>query len=101
MRVFKPSPLALPGGPELKIGDFKPEHKGQIKFLLDTLDKQHRLEGENSPIGIIICRSKTKTMVEYALCTAGHALGIATYTVTPQLPASCQADLPSPEQIAT
>jgi predicted nuclease of restriction endonuclease-like (RecB) superfamily len=85
---------------ELKIGDFKPEHKGQIEFYLDTLDQQHRLEGENPPIGIMICRSKTKTMVEYALRTASHALGIATYTVTPQLPASYQADLPSPEQIA-
>ncbi len=85
---------------ELKMGDFKPEHKGQIEFYLDTLDQQHRLEGENPPIGIVICRSKTKTMVEYALRTASHALGIATYTVTPQLPASYQADLPSPEQIA-
>jgi predicted nuclease of restriction endonuclease-like (RecB) superfamily len=85
---------------ELKIGDFKPEHKGQIEFYLDTLDQQHRLEGENPPIGIVICRSKTKTMVEYALRTSSHALGIATYTVTPQLPASYQADLPSPEQIA-
>lgn len=71
---------------EFKIGDFKPEHKRQIEFYLDTLGQQHRLDGENPPIGIVICRSKTKTMVEYALCTAGHALGIATYTVTPQLP---------------
>ena len=85
---------------ELKIGDFKPEHKGQIEFYLDTLDQQHRIEGENPPIGIVICRSKTKTMVEYALRTATHALGIATYTVTPQLPAGYQDDLPSPEQIA-
>lgn len=85
---------------ELKTGEFKPEHKGQIEFYLDTLDQQHRIEGENSPIGIVICRSKTKTMVEYALRTASHALGIATYTVTPQLPANYQNDLPSPEQIA-
>lgn len=85
---------------ELKIGEFKPEHKGQIEFYLDTLDQQHRLEGENPPIGIIICRSKTKTMVEYALRTATRALGIATYTVTPQLPASYRDDLPSPAQIA-
>jgi predicted nuclease of restriction endonuclease-like (RecB) superfamily len=85
---------------ELKIGDFKPEHKGQIEFYLDTLDQQHRIEGENPPIGIVICRSKTKTMVEYALRTATHALGIATYTVTPQLLAGYQDDLPSPEQIA-
>ena len=85
---------------ELKIGEFKPEHKGQIEFYLDTLDQQHRLEGENPPIGIVICRSKTKTMVEYALRTATRALGIATYTVTPQLPANYRNDLPSPAQIA-
>ncbi len=85
---------------ELKIGDFKPEHKGQIEFYLDSLDQQHRLEGENPPIGIVICRGKTKTMVEYALRTMTRPLGIATYTVTPQLPASYRDDLPSPEQIA-
>ena len=85
---------------ELKIGEFKPEHKGQIEFYLDTLDRQHRLEGENPPIGIVICRSKTKTMVEYALRTTSRPLGIATYTVTPRLPASYRKDLPSPEQIA-
>ena len=85
---------------ELKIGEFKPEHKGQIEFYLDTLDQHHRIAGENPPIGIVICRSKTKTMVEYALRTATHALGIATYTVTPQLPANYRDELPSPEQIA-
>lgn len=36
---------------ELKIGAFKPEHKGQIEFYLDQLDQQHRFEGENPPIG--------------------------------------------------
>jgi len=85
---------------ELKIGDFKPEHKGQIEFYLDALDQQYRLEGENPPIGIVICRSKTKTMVEYALRTMTRPLGIATYTVSAQLPASYRDDLPSPEQIA-
>jgi predicted nuclease of restriction endonuclease-like (RecB) superfamily len=85
---------------ELKIGEFKPEHKGQIEFYLDTLDQQYRLEGENPPIGILICRSKTKTMVEYALRTMTRPLGIATYTVSPQLPASYQNDLPSPDEIA-
>ncbi|MEY4910807.1 MAG: hypothetical protein RL761_470 [Pseudomonadota bacterium] len=85
---------------ELKIGEFKPEHKGQIEFYLDTLDQQNRLEGENPPIGIVICRSKTKTMVEYALRTMTRPLGIATYTVSPQLPDSFRGELPSAEQIA-
>jgi predicted nuclease of restriction endonuclease-like (RecB) superfamily len=61
---------------------------------------QYRLEGENPPIGIIICRSKEKTVVEYALRTATRPLGVATYTVVPHLPEDYRADLPSPEQIA-
>ena len=85
---------------ELKIGEFKPEQKGQIEFYLDQLDQHHRLEGENPPIGIVICRSKTKTVVEYALRNMNRPLGIATYTVTPQLPADFAADLPSPQEIA-
>lgn len=85
---------------ELKIGEFKPEHKGQIEFYLDQLDQHHRLEGENPPIGIVICRSKSRTVVEYALRNMNRPLGIATYTVTPQLPANFADDLPSPEDIA-
>ncbi|HBN07791.1 MAG TPA: DUF1016 domain-containing protein [Cyanobacteria bacterium UBA8530] len=85
---------------ELKIGDFKPEHKGKMEFYLDALDNQHRLEGENPPIGIIICRSKEKTVVEYALRTAQRPLGVATYSVVPQLPADYQNYLPSPDAIA-
>jgi predicted nuclease of restriction endonuclease-like (RecB) superfamily len=85
---------------ELKVGAFKPEHKGQIEFYLDQLDQHHRLEGENPPIGIVICRSKTKTVVEYALRNTQRPLGIATYTVTPQLPANFAGQLPSAEAIA-
>lgn len=85
---------------ELKIGDFKPEHKGKMEFYLEALDAQHRIEGENPPIGIIICRHKNETIVEYALRNAVRPLGVASYTIVPQLPESYRADLPSPEQIA-
>lgn len=85
---------------ELKIGDFKPEHKGKIEFYLEALDVQERLEGENPPIGIIVCRSKNKTVVEYALRTAGRAIGVASYSVVPQLPEDYRDQLPSPEAIA-
>ena len=85
---------------ELKIGDFKPEHKGKMEFYLEALDTQERLPEENPPIGIIICRDKNKTVVEYALRNASRPLGVATYSVVPQLPTNYQADLPSPEAIA-
>jgi predicted nuclease of restriction endonuclease-like (RecB) superfamily len=85
---------------ELKIGAFKPEHKGKIEFYLEALDTQERIDGENPPIGIIVCRSKNKTVVEYALRTAGRAIGVASYSVVPQLPEDYRDQLPSPEAIA-
>jgi predicted nuclease of restriction endonuclease-like (RecB) superfamily len=85
---------------ELKIGSFEPEHKGKMEFYLEALDTQERMDDENPPIGIIICRDKNKTVVEYALRTAGRPIGVATYTVVPQLPASYRDQLPSPEAIA-
>ncbi|MEL6493303.1 MAG: PDDEXK nuclease domain-containing protein [Cyanobacteria bacterium J06621_3] len=85
---------------ELKIGDFKPEHKGKMEFYLEALDQQERMEGENPPIGMIICRSKNKTVVEYALRTATRPIGVATYTVVPQLPEAYRDELPSPDAIA-
>lgn len=85
---------------ELKIGEFKPEYKGKMEFYLEAMDSQERMEGENPPIGIIICRSKNKTVVEYALRTANRPIGVATYTIVPVLPEAYRNDLPSPEQIA-
>jgi predicted nuclease of restriction endonuclease-like (RecB) superfamily len=66
----------------------------------EALDTQERIDGENPPIGIIICRDKNKTVVEYALRTAGRPIGVATYTVVPQLPETYRDQLPSPEAIA-
>jgi len=85
---------------ELKIGAFQPEYKGKIEFYLEALDAQERLEGENPPIGIIICRDKNKTVVEYALRNASRPIGVATYSVVPELPEAYRAELPSPEAIA-
>jgi predicted nuclease of restriction endonuclease-like (RecB) superfamily len=85
---------------DLKIGSFEPEHKGKMEFYLEALDVQERLAEENPPIGIIICRDKNKTVVEYALRTAARPIGVATYTITPTLPEAYRDQLPSPAAIA-
>jgi predicted nuclease of restriction endonuclease-like (RecB) superfamily len=85
---------------DLKIGAFQPEHKGKMEFYLEALDAQERMDGENPPIGIIICRDKNMTVVEYALRTAGRPIGVATYAIVPQLPEAYRDQLPSPEAIA-
>lgn len=85
---------------ELKIGKFEPEFVGKMQFYLVALDETVRLAGENPSIGLILCRTKTKTIVEYALRTANAPVGVAQYRVVSELPAEYAGQLPQPEEIA-
>lgn len=49
---------------ELKIGDFKPEHKGQMELYLRWLDKYERQSKEFSPLGLILCAGKQEEQIE-------------------------------------
>lgn len=84
---------------ELKIGEFQPEHKGKMEFYLVALNAQLKLEGENDAIGIIVCKSKKRTVVEYALKSSTLPIGVATYGLTPHLPEAYRNLLPSEDDI--
>jgi predicted nuclease of restriction endonuclease-like (RecB) superfamily len=49
---------------ELKLGEFKPAHKGQMELYLKWLDRYEKQEGENKPIGLILCAEKSQEQVE-------------------------------------
>ncbi len=49
---------------ELKLGEFKPEYKGQVELYLRWLDKHEKNQGEESPLGIILCAEKSHETVE-------------------------------------
>ncbi len=49
---------------ELKLDKFKAAHKGQMELYLKWLDKYEKQEGENSPIGLILCAGKSSEQVE-------------------------------------
>lgn len=84
---------------ELKIGDFQPEYVGKMQFYLTALEENTRHEGENPPIGIILCKEKSRTIVEYALYNAKTPIGVATYEITKTLPHELKGQLPSPQDI--
>ncbi len=84
---------------ELKIGKFEPEFVGKMQFYLAALDAQVRQDDENPSIGIILCKEKKRTIVEYALRDARKPIGVATYAITKSLPKELQGQLPSPEAI--
>ncbi len=85
---------------ELKIGEFIPEYVGKMQFYLAALDDMARMDDENPSIGIILCKSKDKTIVEYALRESNKPIGVAAYRIVTTLPKELRGQLPAPEQIA-
>lgn len=85
---------------DLKIGDFQPEYKGKMEFYLSVLNDKIKLPHENEAIGIIICKSKDRTIVEYSLRTGNLPIGVATYCTSAILPEKYQDILPSVEEIS-
>ncbi|CAN1209465.1 hypothetical protein TUMEXPCC7403_04530 [Tumidithrix helvetica PCC 7403] len=85
---------------ELKVGKFKPEYVGKMQFYLAVLDDKVRMIDEGQSIGIILCKSKDKTTVEYALKDANKPIGVATYRMVSTLPQELKDQLPAPEQVA-
>jgi predicted nuclease of restriction endonuclease-like (RecB) superfamily len=85
---------------ELKVGEFQPEFVGKMQFYLTALDRQVREKGENPSIGIILCKEKHRTIVEYALYNATKPIGVATYRIVKRLPKELKGQLPGPEEIA-
>lgn len=52
---------------ELKLDEFQPEYLGKMNFYLEALDRDFKKENENPSVGIILCSSKDKDVVEYSL----------------------------------
>jgi len=84
---------------ELKIGEFAPEYAGKMQFYLTVLDETKKLEDENPSIGIIVCKSKDRTTVEYALKSSDKPIGVATYNMYDKLPDELKNLLPEPDEI--
>ena len=83
---------------ELKIDQFRPEYAGKMNFYLSLLNKRVRKAHENPSIGIIICKDKNRTTVEFALQDINKPIGVATYSLTNQLPDDLSQFFPSPDE---
>jgi len=82
---------------ELKVNEFKPEYSQQLNWYLHLLDRTVKYPDDNPSIGILLCKSKSKLTVEYALELVNRPMGIATYTYS-QLPEEIAKNLPSDEE---
>ena len=70
-----------------------------MQFYLAALDDLVRLPDENPFIGIILCKSKDRIIVEYALRHADKPIGVSEYHVVKRLPKALKGEFPTPERI--
>lgn len=86
---------------EIKAGKFKPIDAGQIDFYLAALDEKYRNPGDNPAIGLALCKSKDRVVVEYALRNKMCPIGVANFEtqLVESLPDNLKTSLPSIEEI--
>jgi len=84
---------------ELKGGEFEPEFAGKMNYYLSAVDDILKTETDNPTIGIILCKSKDKIDVEYALRDFGKPIGVSNFTITEIIPNNLKSELPTVEQI--
>lgn len=84
---------------ELKKGKFKTSYLGQLSSYLRILNDDDRREGEEPPIGIILCKSADKSYVEYVMQDFRQPMGVATYKTADEIDAKLLEVLPSKEQL--
>jgi predicted nuclease of restriction endonuclease-like (RecB) superfamily len=86
---------------ELKIGEFKPEYAGKLIFYLNTVDAQIKTPEDKPTIGILLCKTPNKTIVEYALRGIDKPMGVADFELKKYLPAELENGLPTVRELET
>lgn len=64
---------------ELKIDNFKPEYLGKLNFYLEALDRDVKKKHEQPSIGVLLCKTKDKEVVKYALSRSQSPALVAEY----------------------
>ncbi|HEX3933364.1 MAG TPA: PDDEXK nuclease domain-containing protein [Puia sp.] len=86
---------------EIKAGRFKPEYAGKLNFYLSAVDSQLKHATDNPSIGIILCRTKDKIEVEYALRDINKPIGVSSFELSSVISMEMRTQLPTVEEIET
>ena len=86
---------------EIKAGPFKPEFAGKLNFYLSAVDDAFRHPDDKPSIGLLLCRSKDRVDVEYALRDINKPIGIANWEtkIVKSLPKELKGSLPTVKEI--
>jgi len=83
---------------DLKIGKFDHRDVGQMNFYLNYIKDRDMLEGENDPIGIILCSDKSETIARYALGGLDNKIFASKYQLKLPLPEELEEEIRREQQ---
>lgn len=69
---------------DLKVGAFDHADAGQMNMYLNYYKKNEMTEGDNPPVGVILCANKNDALVEYTTAGLAHEIFVSKYLI--QLP---------------
>jgi predicted nuclease of restriction endonuclease-like (RecB) superfamily len=86
---------------ELKTTAFKPEHAGKLNFYLSAVDDLLKHKDDQPSIGLLLCRSRNRMQIEYALRDIHKPIGVAGWEtkLVEKLPVDFRGSLPTVEEI--
>jgi hypothetical protein len=84
---------------DLKVREFEPEYAGKMNFYLSAVDELLRRQDDGPSIGLILCKGKGKTPVEYALGDTNKPIGVSDQH-TLERPHPLQGEMPLIEDLA-
>jgi predicted nuclease of restriction endonuclease-like (RecB) superfamily len=84
---------------DLKMRDFEPEYAGKMNFYLSAVDDLLKHETDSASIGVILCKSKNRFEVEYALRDLNKPIGVSGWILTEKLPDNLKSSFPTTEQL--
>lgn len=84
---------------ELKKGDFKVTYLAQLSSYLRILNDDDRREGENAPVGIILCKNMDREYVNYIMQDFRQPMGVATYKTADEVEPELVKLLPPKEEL--
>lgn len=80
---------------ELKVGEFQAEHAGKLSLYLSAVDDKLRQPQDGPTIGLLLCRTRSRIIAEYALRDVRKPMGVATWSSARTLPEAWRESLPS------
>lgn len=84
---------------ELKAIEFKAEFAGKLNLYLSAIDESLKTDTDNPTIGLLLCKTKSDIIAEYALRGMTQPIGFAEYELSKAVPENLKPNLPTIEEI--